>query len=436
MAAPPAPRPISDDAEYSKALRELERSSNDSFRIGTRGNVPLKRLLHTQVTDLCDVEKTYLTYINIVKLLVAIGRLYRLPSDFNPPDDDQLGRTSATGDTSQANADLLMPFSFISVASDAAPVLRVGEIPDAEFDELARQVFEKARTYRGPVDRVALWPGVVNTIRTQDDFKTANEDTRRQLAINMELELLCALLEMLFSDDRLKITETSSPDIHFHHGTRTDWTLFSTLKKRFVACVEIKTHSIKRFIETLINGCRDGEDKSYYTNYTKFCQQLLAYLIQYETNRLVLTDGRWYVLLEISGDPILKDAVDIPIRFKVIDSFDATTDMTPIVVLLYCVIKSRNPSADELQRIKNVRHLVLYNKMARDHGVSPSPFFVAILKQVRDSFLQLKEQECPTFIDEACRCLDSKSGWLYLRFDYFDYNHSEPLKVMIVQERE
>jgi tRNA A-37 threonylcarbamoyl transferase component Bud32 len=71
--------------------------------------------------------------------------------------------------------------------------------------------------------------------------------------------------------------------------------------------------------------------------------------------------------------------------------------------------------------------------MARDHGVNASPFFVAILKQVRDSLLKLKEQKCPTFIDEACRCLDAKSGWLYLRFDY---NHSEPLKVMILQERE
>jgi hypothetical protein len=323
-----------------------------------------------------------------------------------------------------------MPFSFISVAADA-PGLRVGEIRDGEFDELAECVFCIVRNYEGPVDKSRLWPHTVDyQLRTQTEFKMAAETTRGRLIIAMELDPLHALLEMLFPKDEFTIVETSSPDTHFSPQTQTDWTLFSVLKKRFVACVEIKTHSIKKFVDILENGPMDA-DKSYYT---KFCQQLLSYFIQYETNRLVLTDGRWYVFLEISGDPQSQQtSVEIPIRYKAVDSFDPASGLTPIVLFLYCSIKSRNPSDNELQRIKNARHLVLYNKNKRDHGVSASPLFVAILKKARSSLLNLNEQQCPAFIDEACRYLDSKSGWLFLRFDY---NYSEPLKVTILQERE
>jgi hypothetical protein len=367
------------------------------------------------------VEREPLVHINASKLLAAVRRLNRLPAAFYPPNDDQLGTAPAVGSTREKNASMLMPFSFAAN----------GEIRDEEFDELAERVFGTVRNYEGPVDVEEIWPAVVTDFESQDEFRSAPEENRKNFVIKMELDPVLSLLRILFPDDALKRNATPALGIVFYTlQFGPNWTLFSTEMNRFVVCVEFKRNSIKKFIDYLEGSVR--EESPFYEH---FCQQLLVYLITYATNRVVITDGRWYAVVEISDEPKHKDdTVHLPIRCKSIDSFSTDVNsLTPTVLLLYCAIRNRHSSADELQQITNVRHLIHYNRMARDHGVYTPRSFVAILNEVKESLMDMRERKHSTFVDDACGYLDSKSDWLHLKFDY---NLEEPLKFVILQERD
>jgi hypothetical protein len=290
------------------------------------------------------VEREPLVHINASKLLTAVRRLNRLPAAFYPPNDDQLGTAAAVESTPEKNARLLMPFSFIPT----------GEIPDEEFDELAERVFGTVRNYEGPVEVSEIWPEVVADFESQDEFRTANENIRKYSIIKMELDPLWKLLKILFPRDLWKRDETPTSDVVFFAPQEgMDWTLFSTEMNRYPVCVEVKTDSIKNFIDYL-EGTLTEEPPSY----KDFCQQLLVYLITYATTCVVITDGRWYVMVEISDVPRPRtgNTVHLPIRCKTIDSFSTDVHtLTPTVLLLYCALKSMDSSAKDQELITEIR---------------------------------------------------------------------------------
>jgi hypothetical protein len=314
-----------------------------------------------------------------------------------------------------------MPFRFVPT----------GEIPDDEFDELAEEVFGTVRNYEGPLKKSRIWPAEVTDFRSPDEFRSFLEEERKYFAVWMELNPLWHLLKILFPDDVLKRSAAPASGIVFYTPrTGPNWTLFSTEMNRFAVCVEIKTGCIKKFIDYLEGSVT--EESPFYEHW---CQQLLVYFITYATNRVVITDGRWYAVVEISDEPQFKvDTVNLPIRCKAIDSFSTDVNsLTPTVLLLYYAIRNRNSSADELQRITNVRHLIHYNRMVRDHRVHAPRSFVAILSEAKESLMDMRERRLSTFVDDACGYLNSKSDWLHLKFDY---NYKEPLKIVIMQERD
>jgi hypothetical protein len=314
-----------------------------------------------------------------------------------------------------------MPFRFVPT----------GEIPDDEFDELAEHVFDTARNYEGHVDVAGTWPAVVTNFESPEQFSSALEFSRERFAIAMELDPVWHLLEILFPDDVFQgIVAPALGIVFYTPRTGPNWTLFSTEMNRFAVCVEIKTGCIKKLIDYLEGSVT--EESPFFEH---CCQQLLVDFITYATNRGVITDGRWYAVVEISDEPKHKDdTVHLPIRCKSIDSFSTdVNNLTPTVLLLYCAIRNNNSSVDELQRITNVRHLIHYNRMARDHGVYTPRSFVAILSEAKESLMDMRERRLSTFADDACGYLNSKSDWLHLKFAY---NHKEPLKIVIMQERD
>jgi hypothetical protein len=130
----------------------------------------------------------------------------------------------------------------------------------------------------------------------------------------------------------------------------------------FLVCVEVKTGSIKKFVDYLEGSVT--EEPPFYEH---CCQQLLVHLITYATNRVVITDSRWYAVVEISDEPQLKDdTLHLPIRCKAVDSFSTDIhSLTPTVVLLYCAIKSRDNPTKEQELIIKVREEVHYKKMVK-----------------------------------------------------------------------